>query len=275
MLINITLYLSVGLLGLNFLHYVICFTRQSQFEKKGLLLETLIGIGFLSLHIILLARGTPGPPFTSRAEIFALFSWSVLVVYFLTLMNEELKAMGGLVLPVPLLFLGISLVQPVVGSTALPTQSTGGTVPWSHIFFIVTAYGAFSVSFLMSVGYLRAEYQLKQQSVDGFFFMLPSLEALDHGLKWSIRLGLILLAAGMLFAFFLGIYHGSVSWAWIRDPNVIVAVLTGLIYGIILYIRKRSLFTNRRIAFLAIIGFILIGLMFFSMNFFRRMHQFL
>jgi ABC-type uncharacterized transport system permease subunit len=219
---------------------------------------------------------TTGAPLTSRAEIFCLFGLSMLTVYLVVRILDELAIMGTVVIPVGLIFVVVAGLQPAPPAAQHLNQSADpGLVSWPHILLVIFAYGAFSVSFLMAVGYLRAEHQLKKKSVDGLFFMLPSLEALDHGLQRSIRIGILTLLAGVFLAMFGGFYQGTVTLAWFQDPNILGAILTGLIYGTILYIRSRSLFTNRRIAFLAIFGFLLIGVLFFVMNLFPRMHRFL
>ncbi len=271
------LYAGFVVLALNFLHYLLRFYRQSAFESHNnyLVLETLAGVGCLGIFLVHTGVSS-GSPLTSRTEIFCLFGLSILVVYLLTRTVDDLTVMGGVVLPVALVFILTAILQPApaTGGT-LSRPSSGGLISWPHILLIVTAYGAFSVSFLMAIGYLRAEHQLKKKSVDGYFFMLPSLEALDNGLQQSIRIGIVVLMAGILMAMFSGFYDGTFSIGWFQDPTILVTIITGLIYVTIIVIRTRSLFTNRRIAFLAIFGFVLIGVLFFAMNFFPKMHRFL
>lgn len=276
MTVKLLLYLSLLVLAWNLAHYFFCISNRTHFEDQGLVLETLGATLLLGGYLLGVGATTSTTPLTSRTEIFALFALSILGVYLVTVLIDELKSMGGLVVPVAIVFTLLAGLQPLPGSETTSVATNEGIgISWPHIFFIVTAYGSFSVSFLMAVGYLRAEHQLKKKSVNGFFFMLPSLEALDEGLHRTIWIGILLLLAGMTTAVFGGLYRGSISVSWVQDPNVLGAIITGLIYGTILFIRKRSLFTNRRIAFLAIFGFLLIGVLFFSMNFFPRMHRFL
>lgn len=271
---EIVLYGALVVLGFNFFHYLFRIIIKSDLEGNSLVLETTLGLVLLVSYLVLFSLRSSAPPLTSRNEIFVLFGCSIIAIYLSTLLTADLKAIGGLVLPVVLIFVVLSALQPLPANE-ITSSTSNGTVPWPHILFIVSAYGSFSTSFLFAVGYLRAERQLKQKSVGEFFFLLPSLEDLDSGLERSIWLGILLLIAGMSIALINGLYRGTLSLYWFRDPNVLGAVITGLIYGTIIYIRKRSLFTNRRIAFLAIFGFVFIGILFFSMNFFPRMHRFL
>jgi ABC-type uncharacterized transport system permease subunit len=269
-------FLYGGLLCLvaNFLHHLVRIYNRSTFTGNILTIETLIGSALLGGYLVTVGMST-GDPLTSRAEIFCLFGLSMLTVYLVVRILDELAVMGTVVIPVGLIFVIVAVLQHAPTNARQLNQPDPGLVSWPHILLVVFAYGAFSVSFLMAVGYLRAEHQLKKKSVDGLFFMLPSLEALDHGLQRSIRIGILTLIAGVSLAIFGGVYQGTVTLAWFQDPNIIGAILTGLIYGTILFIRSRSLFTNRRIAFLAIFGFVLIGVLFFVMNLFPRMHRFL
>jgi len=276
MIETLTLWSALCVLAVNLLHYLVNWWNKGPVEDPFLVLETITGALLVGCYLLLVGTSGQAVPLTSRGEIFILFSLSMLCVYLITVFVDDLSAMGGMVLPVSLLFLFVGALQPG------PISSPGATVPeperlvsWPHIFFIVGAYGAFSVSFLMAVGYLRSEHQLKEQSVDGMFFLLPSLEALDRGLQRSIWIGIMLLVTGFSVAVSGGLYQGTFSLNWFADPNVLGAIITGLIYGTILFIRTRSLFTNRRISFLAIFGFVFIGVLFVVMNLFPRMHRFL
>jgi hypothetical protein len=68
---------------------------------------------------------------------------------------------------------------------------------------------------------------------------------------------------------------GTLGPQLFMDPNVLGAMVTALVYGTIAYIRYQSLFTNRRIAYLAILGFVLIASLFVVMNYLSDMHRFL
>lgn len=264
------LWLAAFVLVVNWADYLVQLYRQTRFEPPRLLVGT--GLGFGLLGVILVGRSllAASPPLSSRVEIFVLFSASILGVYFVLALIDELKPVGSLVVPTALLFLVLALLQPAQpGGSALPSGSF-----WPHVLLIVTAYGAFTVGFLMAVGYLRAEYQLRAKSVDGTFFAMPSLEALDRGLQRSLWIGMLLLAAGVLLAVGIGYARGELSSAWFGDRNVLGAVLTGIVYGMILYFRRRTLFTNRRIAYLAIVGFVVISSLFIGMNVFADMHRF-
>ncbi|MFB6347726.1 MAG: cytochrome c biogenesis protein CcsA [bacterium] len=273
--INLTLYSASAVLVWNWVHFLLCLYRKSKFEGRRLLLESLAGLLLLSLFLILPGFLTDHQPLTSRAEIFGLYSWSILAVFLLLTRFNSLKSMGSLVLPVALLFLSLSFYQLSADSFSTQSEVTKNTPFWIHIFFIVVAYGSFTVTFLMAVGYLRSEHQLRAKSVDGFFFMLPSLEDLDGALQQSIWIGLGSLLSGILLAFLSGSLKGTLGTFWFLDPNVLGAIFTGVIYGTILFIRRRALFTNRRIAYLAISGFVFIGILFLSMNFLTQMHHFM
>lgn len=275
MLLRLILFTGILILCGNLIHYLYYLISRTELQNKYLLTETVSGATLLCIHLIYLSAESATPPMNTRGEIFTLFSISILLVYLLVAISSDLTAMGVLVVPVSLIFSFFAIAQ-LSPQTALRKgiEASQVGISWIHIFLIVFAYGAFSVSFLMSVGYLRAEHQLKKQSVDEFFFFLPSLEALDAGLQTSIWTGMVFLSAGMMAAIFEGLYQGTIIVGWFQDPNVLGAIITGLIYATIIYLRERSLFTNRKIAFLAIFGFILIGILFFTMNFIPQMHSF-
>lgn len=267
--------LALVLLVANGVQYIYFLASKTRLEGRRVLTPMIAATGVLTLYLVMAPLVLDRTPLNSRQEIFALFGWSILSVYLLTNLSYPLQSMGSLVLPTSLLFLVGGLVQErsALGYGAVEWIPQFGF--WIHVFLIVVAYGAFTVSFLMAVGYLRGEYQLRAKSVDSFFFLFPSLEALDRGLQQCLWIGLISLAAGISLAFAGGWLMGSFSVRWFSDPNVLAAIITGVIYSTLLSLRRRSLFTNRRIAYLAIVGFLFIGLLFVGMNYFTRMHRFL
>lgn len=269
------LYSSIIVLLINWGQYLLYLFRRSKLKSKPLLLPMAFGWLLLILYLLLTPLIQQRSPLMSRAEIFSLFGWSILTVYLVITLTKPLQAMGSLVLPTSLLFLLIAASQ---SSEPLEYIQAGGFSNnfsfWLHILLIVIAYGSFTVSFILAIGYLRGEYQLREKSVDGVFFLFPSLESIDRGLQQSIWIGTSFLLVGMVEAMVISFLSGQINTAWLLDPNVLAAIITGFIYGTILYLRRKSLFTNRRIAYLAIAGFIFIGLLFFSMNYLSRMHLF-
>jgi len=262
---DVLLLAIIIVLSVNWLHYLVCISQTSRLEGKWLLPGTWIGFVGLTVYVVLEATQAEPSLLDTPAGISLIFGWSIIGIYLFLMASYPLKIIGSSVLPTALLFIGIP---------RLPSDLFQWG-PWIHILLILMAYGTFTVSFLLAIGYLRAEYQLRSKSVDHTFFMFPSLETMDRGLQRSIWIGLSLLTCGI----FLGVLHGflnnNIGLHWITDPNIMGAMLTAVIYGTIGYLRGRSLFTNRRIAYLSIMGFILIVLLFFGMNYLSEMHQFL
>lgn len=275
-LMALLLYGSMVLILGNWVQYLVCLSRQSRFEGQWLLPGSILSQGMLTLYIIVRGMKTGHVPFTTTFEIYVLFSWSILAIFLVLNAVYSLQAMGGFVLPVPLLFLMIAHFQPRGITTP---DSLGALFPaeiaWLHIVLIVVAYGAFTVSFLLAAGYLRAEYQLRAKSVDHVFFLLPSLDVLDRGLQLSIWIGESCLVAGFLLGVIEGLLGHEINPSWLIDPNIIGATITVIIYGTILLLRRRSLYTNRRIAYLTVLGFGFIVLLFGGMNYLSSMHLFL
>lgn len=262
---DILLVAVIIVFTINWFHYLICLSQNSRLEGKWLLPGTWIGFVGLTVFVALEATHADTPLLDTQTGISLVFGWSIIGIYLFLLASFPLKIIGSSVLPTALLFIGIP---------HLPADLFQWG-PWIHILLILMAYGTFTVSFFLAIGYLRAEHQLRSKSVDHTFFMFPSLETMDRGLQRSIWMGLGLLLTGILLGVLHGFLNDSIGIQWITDPNIMGAMLTAIIYGTIAYLRGRSLFTNRRIAYLSIMGFLLIVLLLFGMNFFPEMHQFL
>ncbi|MFB6355562.1 MAG: cytochrome c biogenesis protein CcsA [bacterium] len=248
----------------NWTQYLVTVLRQPT-DNTTLLIRVSWG-AYLLFTCILVLRGiqTGQFPVDGRADIFLTFSWALLSIFLGLNLWYPLRFLGTTVIPIS----GLFIVFPLIPDTF----SLWGA--WIHILLIMIAYGAFTVSFLLAVGYLRAEHQLREKEVDRFFFLFPSLQTIDRALHLSTWIGTACIVAGIIIGMVQGYALQQLSTDWFLDPNIMGALITTLIYGTILVIRERSLFTNRRIAYLTIAGFVIIVLVFTIMGFVPRMHPF-
>jgi ABC-type transport system involved in cytochrome c biogenesis permease subunit len=100
---------------------------------------------------------------------------------------------------------------------------------------------------------------------------LPSLETLDSLNYVCLTFGFPLITVGLISGF---VYAGAVLrsfWHW--DPKEILAVITWLIYAVLLHERLAVGWRGRRAAIMAIIGFSIILVTFVGASLILRGHH--
>ncbi|MDB5039185.1 MAG: ccsB [Bacteriovoracaceae bacterium] len=153
----------------------------------------------------------------------------------------------------PLICIGLIFFQFMVG------PNVGATLPnpwlWTHIVLAILGEAFFFFSALISVAYLLVEFQLRRRKATTFFSRVPSLVDFDRILGENLLAGFVLLTLGLI----LGVFFANEYWTvgWFSDPKVLFALLTWLIYALLLALRAISpVYRGRRSAALSVIGFL-------------------
>ena len=119
-----------------------------------------------------------------------------------------------------------------------------------HVTLAILAYAAFALSFVLSILYLIQSRQIRRGRTGLLFSRLPPLEVLGRMNRTSVSIGLGVLALSIV----LGLVWAERFWTTLSDPKVEWAVLTLLIYGLLLWMDRRG-WEGPRVALLSILGF--------------------
>jgi len=137
---------------------------------------------------------------------------------------------------------------------------------------LIFAYAAFFIVFMSSVLYLLQERELKLKTFGAIFHRLPSLTTVNQLATHSAVLGLTLLtlgiATGMLWS---AARDGRI---WHNDPKEIFAVLTWLLYFLLLLYRSSASWRGKNAAWLGVAGFALVLCTFFGTRLLGGYHVF-
>ncbi|MDL2322893.1 c-type cytochrome biogenesis protein CcsB [Bacteroidales bacterium OttesenSCG-928-A17] len=171
---------------------------------------------------------------------------------------------GGVILFVS----GLNWMDPQI-SPLVPVLKS----PWlmTHVASIVAAYGFFGISFLLgSVNLLLAGVQKKKDNSQ----LLSRLNELTVINEISMLCGLFLMVCGT----FIGAIWANESWGryWGWDPKETWALITIVIYAVILHIRLVKKWDNPKMLNLwAILAFFCVLMTFFGVNYFLSgMHSY-
>ncbi|MBI1884044.1 MAG: cytochrome c biogenesis protein CcsA [Chlamydiae bacterium] len=230
----------------------------------------MLGFGF---HTVSLIRQVFELFQSSAMNLFAvliLFSWSLVLLTLLIQSRVRMRMVMGIVLVLVLALGGIFFGLPRYFDKAIPSFNAF----WfgTHVLFSLLGYAAFALSLICGLLYLFLERQLKLKSTNSFFYRLPPLESLELMAFRSLWGGTLLLglglASGLLWARWAGL---PLSF---RDPKVSAAIITWLIYAVILYVRFTARWRGRKVAYLSLVGFLAVLITFFVMNYFSKGHGF-
>jgi len=204
-------------------------------------------------------------------ETLSFLAWAMVAAYALVLYRYQAQALGAFTMPL------VSVITFVALVIRTSTQGTpaGFSTTWLfpiHTTLLIFAYAAFFVVFMASVMYLLQERELKLKTFSAIFHRLPSLSTVNELATTAAALGLTLLTVGIAT----GMVWSSArdGRIWHNDPKEIFAVLTWLLYFLLIVYRSTAGWRGRRAAWLGVVGFALVLCTFVGTRFLGGYHVF-
>lgn len=225
--------------------------------------------GFLSQSAGLLLRALEAgyTPVTTRFEAMTFFAWLLVGTYLLVQIKNSMPVVGAFVAPLALVLLLLASfrdmkVAPLAGLLDSPW------LPF-HVWFAFLGDALLGLSACFAAMYLIQDHQLKKKKIHRLYYRLPPLEALD---RWSYRcvsLGFPALTIGMLTgALWLNTVQGAyLDW---KDGRQTATLLTWFLYAGLLHGRLTVGWRGRRVAWLNVVGFLVILVTFLHLAHFAR-----
>jgi len=201
-------------------------------------------------------------PVASPFEATSFFAWCIVVLFFALEFKHRVGLMGSFIMPVVLvLLITASLLPREVKPLSPVLQST-----WFGVHTVLAFAGdaAFALAFGVGIMYLVQEHYVKSKHLGGLFQRLPSLQSLDYINYRLITIGFPLLTLAIIS----GALWAESAWGgyWRWDPREVWALITWLIYALILHARLLAGWRGRRAAILSIIGFVSVLVAFFGIK---------
>ncbi len=191
-------------------------------------------------------------PLMAFDQVLSLLTLIAILIYLYGFWRYRLHVLGVVMLPLALI---LDLVSGWMPAQALPVSpDLRDPLLWLHIVASTLGVGALFLTFTFSVIYLVQERALKEKRAARFFLPLPSLSACDRILYSSLVVGFLLLTLGLVLAAvwsanFRGTFH-----VW-ENQREIMALVSWVIFGLVLYARLVRGWRGRKMALLAIAGF--------------------
>lgn len=253
------------------IHSILAFINKRRSVQR--VAEWCIAIGFV-LHTAALvadwAIDGHYPLFFLR-ETLSFLAWALVAAYALILYRYRAQALGVFIMPLISVLTFVALLIKSGPQDAPAGFSTTWLFP-IHTTLLIFAYAAFFIVFMASVMYLLLERELKLKTFGAIFHRLPSLSTVNQLATTSAMCGLALLtlgiASGMLWS------SSRDGRIWHNDPKEIFAVLTWLLYFLLLIYRSSSNWRGRNAAWLGVAGFALVLCTFFGTRLLGGYHVF-
>jgi cytochrome c-type biogenesis protein CcsB len=239
-----------------------------------------IGLTAHSLALILrwiesYKRGIGHAPLSNLYESLIFFSWAIVLFYIIIEWRTRNRSLGTFVVPVAFIAMAFASISPTIDSGIKPLipalQSNWLT---SHVISCFMGYAAFTVACALGCMYLIKERDHKgTEHQNTFLQFIPDAGILDELIYQSTVLGFVFLGLGIVTGSVWAHYAWGSYWSW--DPKETWALITWLIYAIMLHYRFVRGWRGKRMAVMAIIGFASVLFTYLGVNYLPGLHSYL
>ena len=217
--------------------------------------SALLGFVLHTCALIVRTIGAGRLPLSNQYEFATSFAWGIALCYLLFLSRFRFRALGAFVLPIVFLVIGYAAMQSREVRALMPAlQSSWLAI---HVLSAIVSYGAFAVSFGVSLLYLFRESRLLKDRI-------PSVDMLDLLSYRAVALGFLFLTFVMVSGAIWAEHAWGSYWSW--DPKETWSLVTWIIYAVYLHLRLTRNWQGKGPALFAAIGFICVIFTYIGVN---------
>ncbi len=216
--------------------------------------------GFLGALSLIIMQA----PLSNRYESLVFFAWSLPTVGLIAFRRSLQGWIGAVVAITACLLLAYASFGGADANIRPLMPALKSNWLLIHVMTAFLGYAAFTVAFGAALLYLVQEKRPRKT--------LPALPRLDRLLYRATMLGFLLLTFGILT----GAVWAETAWGryWSWDPKETWSLITWLIYASLLHARLLKGWQGRRIAWLAVIGFLAVIFTYLGVNYLPSLHAY-
>ena len=240
------------------LYFLFIAAKKDGLSRVAVILQ---GAG-LALHTAaLICRGIGAGrlPMTNQYEFATAFAWGLCLVSMIFVVRFRFPVLGAFSAPVIFLIIGYAAMQSKDVKALMPALRSN----WLgfHVSTAIIAYGAFGVSFVLSIIFLLRDRMREKGFLDRH---IPDRDVLDIISYRSVSLGLLFLT----FTIVTGAIWAERAWGsyWSWDPKETWSLVTWIIYAAYLHLRIRCNWQGRAAAVFAVAGFVCVLFTYIGVN---------
>jgi len=196
-------------------------------------------------------------------NLLYVFSLLIILVFIVYQFNVKSHVLGALLFPLVFLLTLPSVVLPPDLATSLRTPNN--YLVLVHVLVTFLGQAVFTIAFLAGLLYLFEENRIKNKKVNKLLKKFPSLTSLDNINFYSLIIGFPILTIGLALGIVISKHMWGVLLRW--HQKEIWAVITWVLYALLIYSRIGLGFKGKKSAIGAIIGFAVIILTFVALGY--------
>ncbi len=239
--------------------YFIFFAMKK--EKAAQIAGIVITAAFALHTAALIVRGVGAGrlPLTNQYEFATSFAWGICLCFLVFVHKYHFQALGTFVTPVIFFVIGYAAMQSREVRELMPALRSS----WLgiHVSTAIISYGAFGVSFAVSLMFL-----LRQGRENQPFWSqhVPEDDKLDIISYRAVSLGFLFLT----FVIVSGAIWAERAWGsyWSWDPKETWSLVTWIIYALYLHLRLNRGWRGRKAAVFAVAGFVCVLFTYVGVN---------
>jgi cytochrome c-type biogenesis protein CcsB len=251
--------------------YIAVFVFRA--KKLGLAASLLTILGFLLNTGGIALRwvesyqmGAGHAPMSNMYESLVFFAWAIAIFYLYLELKFKNRLIGAFAVPFAYLSMALAgLTSPDI-KPLIPALQSNWLI--AHVVTCFVGYAAFAVAAGLGIMYLLRSTGIeggKEKNPGGLLATLPGLKEIDDITHKTIVFGFLWLSAGIITGAVWANSAWGTYWSW--DPKETWSLITWFVYAGALHARFTKGWGGKRIAWLAIIGFVAVVFTYYGVNY--------
>ena len=214
------------------------------------------------------SMGIGHAPLTNMYESVVFFAWTIVVFYLAIEWKFKTRMIGGFAMPFAFLAMAYASFSAEINksiSPLVPALQSNWLI--AHVVTCFIGYAAFAVAAGLGIMYLMKDRgeKVEAEGCSTWTDRFPKTSVLDDIIHKSMIFGFIWLSAGIITGAIWANSAWGTYWSW--DPKETWSLITWFFYALLLHARYTRGWAGRRIALLAIIGFLSVVFTYYGVNF--------
>lgn len=204
-------------------------------------------------------------PLSNMYESLVFFAWSIVIFYLVLEFKFKNRILGAFAIPFAFVSMAYASFAKGINqeiAPLIPALQSNWLI--AHVMTCFIGYAAFAVACGLGIMYLLKS-DGKKEKTTGLIGTLPALKIIDDIIHKTIIFGFLWLSVGIITGAIWANSAWGTYWSW--DPKETWSLITWFVYAATLHARFTRGWTGKRIAWLAIIGFVSVIFTYFGVNF--------
>ncbi|MHB1183134.1 MAG: c-type cytochrome biogenesis protein CcsB [Desulfobulbia bacterium] len=201
-------------------------------------------------------------PLSNMYESLVFFAWSIALVYLFMEIRYKNRLLGAFSMPFAALAMILAGLKNPDIKPLIPALQSNWLI--AHVITCFIGYAAFAVASGMGIMYLVKDRRT-DKTAGPLIASLPELKVIDDIIHKTLVFGFLWLTAGIITGAVWANSAWGTYWSW--DPKETWSLITWFVYAATLHARFTRGWGGRRIAWLAIGGFVSVMFTYYGVNF--------